>query len=495
MNSERGASAVIVAGMLVLFFGIAAFAVDLGAGFSSRRGNQTAADVGVMAGAVEALSGAAGIRDQALNYVRLNLDETYSAGEWSTLWTNCADGELAALNGSGFNFQPVASPWGGGTLNCLSIDPAGYIRVRVPDQIVETSFAPVIGVDEIETNAAAIARLAPRGDSGVLPFGLPSTASDGDHLCLSDGPSGLASDPCDGPSTGNFGTLDVPLFGNSELGTGTMCGGNPNTRLAVNIAAGVDHLIVADPDNSDANEVRDQCFNLGVDTLNTDPGFPSATETGLVTGPVSYGFTPRLGQGGPFRTVEGNSVNDQALWIFINPSLPGSPTAAPGTVPDSCVRSTFATSRPDFDWDGDGDDDRAPSWEHMARCLQDYDAGGWTTVMFNSSIAQSPRFSYSPQFWSSSLGPGSRWLHILRFKAVYVEGGWWKKGNDWIINYPGEQCQDKDENYLASCNGAGNYALKQVSAFVIPDASLPDELKGSPGPSGGLNPYETELYR
>jgi hypothetical protein len=501
VTSERGATAVIVAGSLVLLMGIAAFAVDLGAQQNSRRGDQTAADVGAMAGAVGALSGVGEIRDQALSYVRKNLDTDYSDAEWSTLWTSCTDPDLVGINANGFNFAPVPRPpaWGGGTLPCLSIDPAGFVRVRVPQQIIDTSFAPVVGVDELESSASAIARLAPRSASGVLPFGLTSTAGNGQHVCLSSGPTGLAVDPCTGSVTGNFGTIKGRLFGNAELGTTTNCTASPaNQVLATNIAVGMDHLIVTDPDGLTANEVRDVCFNIGVDTLNTDPGFAQGVETGLATGPIDAPAAPRLQQGSNGKvSVINNSrrLDNRPLWDYIDGSLPGALAPTSGAIPSSCVRSTFLGSNPDSNWDSDPELEAANSFEHMARCLSDYASGGWTTPMFSPSLANSPRFSYTPQFWEPTLGTGNDWRHVLRFKAVFIQGTWWKKGNEWIVFHPGEDCRDEADLPRTNCVGSGNWSMTQMSSFVIPDTALPAELRGSTGPGGGLNPYDFELYR
>ncbi len=51
-DRERGVSAVLIALSMMLVLGFAAVAIDLGFGFNERRQDQTAADLGVMAGAV-----------------------------------------------------------------------------------------------------------------------------------------------------------------------------------------------------------------------------------------------------------------------------------------------------------------------------------------------------------------------------------------------------------------------------------------------------------
>ena len=211
-ESERGAAALFIALCLVLLLGMAAFAIDYGFGLNERRVDVAAADIGVMAGAVESLGTTADIRDQILSFTRLNLSTVYTNAEWQTLWQGCQDTELAGLNTSGFNFIPgrgacgmdVQSPW------CISTDPAGFVRVRLPNQIVETHFGRVLGVQELATNADAIARLAPRGGGGILPFGLLATAGDGTHVCLRDG-SGTCPGTVRRPDAGNFGALEAPL--------------------------------------------------------------------------------------------------------------------------------------------------------------------------------------------------------------------------------------------------------------------------------------------
>ena len=493
--SERGAAALLIASCLVLLLGMAAFAIDYGFGLNERRVDVAAADIGVMAGAVESLGSTADIRDQILSFTRLNLSTVYTNAEWQSQWEGCQDTELATLNASGFNFIPVAAPtgWTAQSPWCISTDPAGFVRVRLPDQIVETYFGRVLGVQELATNADATARLAPRGGGGVLPFGLVATATDGTHVCLSDAPQGLREEPCDGPDTGNFGALEAPLYGNQALGTLQNCNGAPPGKvLAINIALGIDHRVVPDADGSPSNERLDTCsvINSGQtpDTLNTFQGVKTGTQEGLATAgsPLPAGMQPRLQQGGnPKRTVYGSPLDDVPLWAYIDPSLVG--LGAGGTIPNSCVRSTFVnSSNPDQDWDGDGTLDRPGSFQHMSRCLLDHAVANGP-VLFLETLKESPRFSYVPQFWESDFPNGnSEWRHIRRFKATWLQGTWWKKGGTTTVFNPGE---------AGTFTAAGNWTLLQLSALLIPDGALPADLRGTPGPSGGLNPYIPELFR
>jgi hypothetical protein len=486
-KSELGASAILIALCMILFLGMAAFAIDLGFGLSERRNDVTAADMGVMAGAVSSLGSNAQVRDQILSFARQNLPTAYSNAAWQTIWEGCTDPELASLNTTGFNFIPVAAPtgWTVSSPWCISIDPAGFVRVRLPNQIVDTTFGRAIGTNQFSTNADAIARWNSRGGGGILPFALVSTAGDGTHVCLRDASGGLAEEPCDGSDTGNFGALESPLYGNVALGTTQNCTGSPKKDLlAINIANG----LVGD-------EKRDTCPVIASgetpDTLNTFQGLSNGTQEGLATGPVPGGFTPRLQQGSnPKRNVYGSSLDDRPLWDYLDGSLTG--FGAGGTIPDSCVKSTFNNSLPDQDWSvpADGLADDAESWEHISKCLLDHVAmGASAPIMFLETIGDSPRFSYVPQFWESTLPSGNGYLHVLRFKATWLQATWWKKNATSIkVFHPGE-------GGPSDFTGGGNWDLIQVSGMVMPDLALPIPLRGTPGPAGGLSPFTPELYR
>lgn len=483
IREEGGAAVILVASSLVMLMGFAAIAIDLGRGFNERRQDQSAADVGVMAGAIDVLSGPATMRDQALQFVRANLDTTYSNTEWRDIWVSCTDPNK---NTGGFSFQAVPAPsgWGVSTLDCISIDPRGFFRVRVPDQIIETTFGRVLGVQTLSTNAAAIARFEGRGRGGILPFALSGTVGSGDHVCLSSGPAGISNDPCEGAASGNFGTLKSPLFGNPFMGTPQNCTSSPVGQvLSLNIAIGLDHLVGLY--RAPGPEIRDICFNFPVNTLLTDTGFPNNDLENGLTGPLPSfsppGALPRLRQSDNRVTYFGKSMDNVPLWNYIDPSLTAS------DIPASCVRSTFNNAtQPDFDWDGNGTLDRPESWQHMHKCLKDYAAGSYA-VLFLETIQESPRFAYVPQFFGTTLGSGSNWNRIERFRAVWLQGTWWKQGTNVRAFHPGEPC--------SSCS-ATNYSMIQLSGFVVPDSALPLDLRGDPPPwASGLNPFRPTLFR
>lgn len=495
VGGERGASALIVAAAMLLLLGFAALAIDVGAGFNERRADQTAADMSAMAGVVAALNGGTAMRDEALAYVEDNLPTTYTAAEWQALWESCVD-PASERNDGGYDFVALPAPatWvpTDPTNWCLSFESArGLLRVRLPMQLVDTTFGRLFGVDELATGAFAVSRLRPiNGAGGILPFGISSGAGSG-HLCLSSSPSGLAQDPCTGSVSGNFGSLKGRKFGNPLIPTSPECSASPPPQvLAQNIAHGYDHVIIPDADGLVANEVRDLCYNPLVDTLNTDTGFPgNGAEQGLV-GPVPGGYTPRLAQSAVTTTIFGRAVDDRPLWQYISPTADygGTSTAtAADDAPASCAPSTFNGGQQDWDLDGNPDENR--SWQHMEVCIAEYVAGAYSAVIFSQSLgSNAARFAYIPEFWESTLGTGSSWLHIRRFRAIYLQTTAWKSA-DWVFHSPGEPCVP------APCSGA--HAMKQLSAFVLPDSALPQSLRGSnpPGGPGGLNPFVVELYR
>lgn len=490
-SQDEGASAVIVAASMVLLIAMAAVAIDLGAGFNERRQDQIAADAGALAGALEAINGDQALTEEAATYVASNLGTTVANMDAS--WVSCIDPDSDRNTQPGDNFVSTslanaASAWLSATPTnpdnwCMSFDPVKQLfRVKIPDQFTETTFARVIGTTSLATGASAVSEIVTAAPGQILPFALDSGPQGGEHVCLSSGPNGLAIDPCDGSTTGNFGTLKGRQFGNPQLGTDENCNSSPvGQTLAQNIALGIDHIIVTDPDNDPANEVRDVCKNPLVDTLNTDTGFPNnGAETGLV-GPVpstSYlpNPTPRLMKGfapgatvtsTPLEIFNGHEVDNTPLWDYL---------------------LTSGVSYDDIDAPASCDPGPMSSWTDMEACLADYASGGYSTVIFSEDLLNNlSRFSYIPQFWENSLGNGNSWNHIRRFRAVYINITVWKDGGNFGAHAPEEGCIE------AAC-GTSGWSMTQVTAFTFPDAALPALLRGDPiPPSPGLNPISEVL--
>ncbi len=265
-ETDRGASAILIAFSMVLLMGIAAITIDAtGAGFNERRADQSAADVAASAGGVEVLLGASGtglstddMVDAALASARSNLPTQYGNAEWQQLWEGCTDPDRNTEPCD--NFVALDAPSGWSVVDssnwCMSVDAAkSLFRVRIPDQIVPTTFGRVIGFSDVRTSAAAVVNFEDEG-GGILPFGIPSGLADGIHHCLSEPPPGLSNDPCDMPDSGNFGVLKAKIFGSSPYNGCNAAPSNP--VLALNIAAGIDHTVIPAPDTDPANESRDE---------------------------------------------------------------------------------------------------------------------------------------------------------------------------------------------------------------------------------------------
>ncbi|NND04382.1 MAG: hypothetical protein HKN91_16520, partial [Acidimicrobiia bacterium] len=252
--TQRGASAIVVAASLLLLLGMAAVAVDLGAGFNERRQGQTAADLGALAGALEYVSvDETTTLLEVLGTVRSNLISDYGNSAdphdtaWIDLWRGCSD-----TPPNGFNPWPLSATmqtngwtgFSGNSMSCVSAS-KDTIRVRIPDQLVDTAFGGAIGTNELRTSALAHATIRFVAGGGARPFGVVNGASTG-SICLTTRSGSVP--PCDGPDSGNFGTINSQQWGDPDVGTTTNCGVAGNAELATNIALGSDHLIgTADP--------------------------------------------------------------------------------------------------------------------------------------------------------------------------------------------------------------------------------------------------------
>ncbi|MFP3883721.1 MAG: hypothetical protein ACLFWH_15585 [Actinomycetota bacterium] len=484
--------------------GIAAVVIDAtGAGFNERRQDQIGADVASMAGIIDFASGKVAVRDQVMDFVARNVD---GPADWQTAWETCTDPNR---NDGGFSFESVDDD-----IECISMDPAGYVRVRVPDQFVETTFGNVIGFDSLTTSAAAIARTVTHAQGGILPFAVVGGGNV--HYCMrsdTGGGGGGAPDPCDGPDTGNFGTIDSPLFGDPVLETSEHCSNTAQFRiLATNIALGLDHPVEKNT-NYPGGTITDDCGNFGINSLYTDQGMGNGTEEGLINGTASDFHSPLaeplLQQSHATRNVAGVQLNNKPLWEHLLPDGtgrdfnddgdPDSPVQYNGTSPNApadCDPATFDGG--DQDWDGDGSDEPNRSWIHMKACLEQYVAGSYSGQMFAGggeifdgggsagveSLSDNSRFGYVPQFHEPDFpSGGSAPRNIDVFRAVFIQGVWFDSGAGQRDFHPGE---DPTETY------SGNF--RQVSGFLMPEAALPGELRGDPLPSGEST-NRVSLYR
>lgn len=518
-RKDRGATAIFIAFSMVMIIGFAAIAVDLGIGFNDRRVNQTSADTGVMSGAVEFVLGSDNdtVVSEVLNLIRVNLRISYDEADWRAMWRGCTDpGQDNFDVGGGVfvDFDGMTEPavWGATqALPCISTG-SSYFRVRIPDQIVDTGFARVIGFNTLTTNAAAVALLEPGEDfGGVIPFGIPGNTAAGE-ICLKTSGSGTAFPPCQGPNGGGFGEIDAEFFGDF-FGSSPFCGLPGATELAQNIALGLDHYITVWSEEDAAyegveegwphpggptiigyqNVSYDQCRMVGgtlvheqagqtfpVNTMRAGVGFnPAPVESGLISNDTFQSKKSRLQQGGDpkkrdivkVRNGGGETLyplDNKGLWEYL---LGGSGTCDGGS------------------YGGLTTDEKV---ERIHLCLSKYvPAMG---VIFDAAIADSPRFAWAPEYWHAASTSGTSWQPVRGYRMVFIAGVFFNctAMSCNAVFYPdsaesSEVCDPSGPNF---CQQLG---LDQLSAWLLPtDAVPPDIVAGFPGAE---TPFITSLFK
>jgi len=194
-RDERGAVAVIVAICLVVIFGFAAYAVDAGRAWTSRRHLVTAADAGALAGAKGYAEGTNGCT---------------SAGASVT-----ANHDTAKMT----------------TCNPKAVDTThGYVTVQA-EATLDYVFAPIFGQKSKDVTATTTARWGiPRSVAGLRPFGLCIEANQQlkDWLAHPVGtspvdriPFGKDQPSACGSAPGNWGVVDFDGGANSNNDTKT----------------------------------------------------------------------------------------------------------------------------------------------------------------------------------------------------------------------------------------------------------------------------------
>jgi hypothetical protein len=431
--------------MLVLL-AFAAFAVDLASAWSQRAQNQGAVDPGAVAGAMQTrgVTKAAAIAASDVEIIRITystLAPDMTLAEWAARWAACLDQD------KGSEFTTTA------TSDCISYtNSLSKVRVLLPRIATETTFAGLIGIETLYTNAFAEVGTSLSGIGAVLPFGLPGNAATNPEICLKTGAEPQSISPCDGPDFGNFSFIDITEFGNDEMGTTTQCIGSTNSRLARNVARGIDHPIAIAPGEfaalrTDLAGCQDGNFNYAPYTL--------TTETGNKVGVLGNGFIEGIGSlpgrltlSSDTVTYAGRTWDDKPLWEYLN---------AAGQIFCAPFRSE-------------------PSWTHdeIAACTA---AMTGTTAYFVEDIANAPRFGWVPLFYGFDLGTGNTTLNVVEFRSVYIQTTLWSctpSACDAIHN-PSEPI----EGTLQTTD-----KLEAVTAIQVPKGNLPFTIADGFGKGG-----------
>lgn len=482
-NDQRGATAILVAASLLLLVGMAALTIDWGLGTNQRRQNQSGADFAALAGAqfatVDTACGgystpediaACNATNEIIDVVNGNLGIAPGTLDWA----GCVDTTVAAtypeFTSSGPN-NGFASP----ITDCVRFtENLQQVRVVIPTVDVDTTFGKVLGRDIIATSAFAHSQADFKEGSKVIPFALPSNIAGNSHGCLKTQGSLLQWDVCTGPVNGNFGSLDIQVYGNVTANTVTQCGGNKNNRLVTNIARGVDHRLETQP-NPAGSQKNDETlcpvFNAGPNSSPTVTGVGSALEPGLIEGSNvlsldGSSYPGRLYDAGGYLVRNGGGstppayLDNTPLWNFLSG----------GTSPAFCAGT--------YDFDG------INTPNEMRDCLD-----AWVSadgIIFSSTIKAEQRYAFIPEFHIPFGGPPT----IYRFKSfrpVYLNTTYWgcNSNSCQIVHVPGVADTGAcgvGPTLTCGTPGSKSRSLNGVTAFILQDGMLPaDALDPFPG--------------
>lgn len=493
-HDERGITLIVVALSLTVLMVSAAFAIDLGAVYSERRSDQNAADAAITSGAVQFLSQQSA--QAAVTEIVAKVDDDLGRTLATSDWTGCTDPQPLARTASSLGLTP-ATP-------CISFS-VGFDRVRVqlPDQVIDTTFARVIGITSFSASAFAEATMGPRG-GGALPFVVLTGNAAGDQVCLrTDGTGGgeppdqpaippyqatRVLDPCNELSftthDGARGTIKPYRYSGCTKPTG-------NQSIVDAIMVGMDHLLgTFEPEivygaNADANlsdsltrarlDGANGCGTVLPNTVDMDTGLTAQLlRCGLLETPCADGSSATAGKSGRLAgsastsTFSGLGANDIPLWTYLLASLPsGAPVACTAAKTLSASGATFYTKR-----------------AAMLACLDQ-----WTPAVgeiFDMQIQSEKRLGFVPLVAENCLNRNQLPtcsqpldnVHINSFVPVYIDALYQDKGGicdatnpafasggDWSIHYPGKGMK---------CGSAAK--VDRVSGIVLPCGALPRDL-------------------
>ena len=452
----------LVAISLILLMGIAAVAIDLSAGLNERRQDQSASDVASMVAVQFARpsSGSTSVQVAANNgaaeakvVANATLVDPLAAN-----WTACTDPVRPA------EFTVVAS-----STPCISFtENLQKARVVIPVIQVATTFGRVLGATNIGTSAEAEAIAGLTEPGAVLPFGVGASDSADSQVCLKT--SSHVIPPCNGPTTGDFGYLDISLYGNSLVNTPTICGNTkPNEKIQANIAIGVDHplSIWTTGDGVRLDPAYCPIFNAQPNELANKTGnvFVSNLDSGLRDG--IYGHSGRLARGSNRITIVNGTpqLDNTPLWSFIVSGNLGISQCA-----------------------------GVNSGAKMAACLDAWKvakaANSSLGPLFTEAVGDAVRFAHVPEFFVDVSNGSSRNYLIKDFRAIYLHATHWgcsaKKCG--IIFEPGVTssgaCAD-DQGTSCGFPTGKKETIQALTAFLFTDAMLPQSVVAAfPGGDG-----------
>jgi hypothetical protein len=537
LSREAGAALPFLAVVLVVLFGFAALAIDLGYGWAERRTAQLSADAAVLAAAVEFQTPGADPQSavlQALNYTDTNLDRLLQASDWVA----CADADALDITAADLGLLPATQ--------CISFNNAGdEIRVKVPPYDIETFFATVIGFDTITVSAAANATIIIPTLSSGPPFVVLDGTSAGDQVCLrssSSGPAlpgqwigngpgpspgpadatqplasevGYTPDPCDefDASSQFFGTLHPFTYEDpTPASPDQSCKQTATIDFA--IAEGIDHNLSSwEPDYPAQAATQTRLDGAGCpvgppqlwpNSMATQTGFTaSVLRCGLLStnggvcsnGPQFDGrqYQARFQQGSAVQSTyqfAGEDMENEPLWNFLRTSLD-----TVGGLPAAC--SQVYSNRSNALWD------YFDKKEALISCLEAWNQGDpW---IFDASLLDSSHFAFIPKLAENSLSSSP--VHFNSFVPAWLQKIY-QQGN--LSGSPDPMCWSQAEGTPGNAGwywheagqpfdcGQSNQNVDRVSAIVLDCAMLPTSTCRAdinPSDPGGIPVYEILLSR
>jgi hypothetical protein len=488
-RGDKGASAVLVAISALVLMGFTALAIDSGILFSDRRQQQSAADAGALAAVqfarTEMISECSGLSgaslaacrgaDEAIAVINGTLNGRYSEPDWAA----CTD--------------PDALPFPSNRSPCITYSSSSLqeVRVRLPGTDVRTPFGGVIGISSARVGAFAHATADLNQSAEVLPFAVGPTGAAQDQTCLSAQASpNLDAYPCNGPDEGNFGKLDLSLYGNTTLGTPQICGNAmPSQKMATNIVVGADHPLEKASDTPGTVMEVANCpvITNPVDNIPTQTG-NAGIEQGLFHSIPNPSLEGRLRckNGGAQETGDKTSVACEPVWTQLPEALDDTPLWQ------------FIDSSNDLagaDCPATGISNRA----EMEDCLAAWKAGGpWSNALFTDDIRTSPRFAAVPILVDDP-GNGFGNYDIIDFKPIYLQTiyvGCNPAGCS-LVHSPGESnptppacpspITDETSHCSVPASVPGANRLEALSAFMLDLDMLPASITDTfPGMQGTI---------
>lgn len=479
-NSDRGASAILIAGSMFMLLGFAAIAIDFSAGVNERRLDQSSVDTSALSAGVEFI--VTGSVQNAVNTVKTfannNLNRTVSNAQW----TACTDSGALA-----FPSNTIPGVINGS--NCISFGPNdsgvafSKIRVRLPNQTSPPFFSKILGSTGIVTSAFAEVQLDTLFAAGAFPAAVFANAGTGDSFCIKTGTGAASSQSCGDPSTGDFGNFQPYFY--TELAPGnpsTLCtSGNQVAPLSRSLADGLDHFlgISLTPIGTKRNGANCPGFPgpLFPDRVDSGSGnSPTDLTDGLIKGGNYDGaytgrFTRKIWSSPDYgtATIFGQAIDNRPLWSYIDTDVLSEDT------PPACSNAANGPKQNTGPTDEKAYTDAQTA---MKDCLADE---GVPDSLFVEDLYLSPRLTIVPRYWEAgSLGNNACCYNIKAFVPAFLDGIWTGNGPQWtcdggIINDAANGFCKHEPGRAGTIhiNANGSQKLSSTSAIVLNCDLLP----------------------